>query len=106
MLVLCRVSGGIGSDTDENENEYLSSGLPEAAVRRILDTGGREAFLLWVHQNDETKDSNSEQLHCFANKEGVRIALHLIKQDREVADPTRATMQKINRFLMSSSIYR
>ena len=96
----------VEADTDENENEYLSSGLPEAAVRRILDTGGREAFLLWVHQNNETKDSNSEQLHCFANKEGVRIALHLIKQDREVADPTRATMQKINRFLMSSLIYR
>ena len=99
----------VEENTDENNNEYLSSGLPEAAVRRLLDTGGREAFLLWIHhqlENDDTKDIHSEVLQCFADKEGVRIALHLIKQDREVADPTRATMQKINRFLMSSSIYR
>lgn len=93
----------------ENQKWYLASGLPDAVVKRLVGDGGREVFLLWVHQqlqNDESDKAISESLQCFADKEGVRIALHLIKQDREVAEPARSTMQKINRFLMSSSIYR
>ncbi len=92
------------SELHEPNNSYLSSGLPEATVRRLLEGDGREVFLSWLHQqNDET---NSQPMKYFADKEEIRIALHLIKQDRGVAEPTRATMQKINRFLMSSSIYR
>ena len=110
------------ADSDNNEKAKeafpevktqfcLSSGLPETAMRRLLDSGGKELFLLWIHQqlqNDKSGGtfSNPKALKCLADKEGVRIALHLIKQDREVAEPTRSTMQKINRFLMSSSIYR
>ena len=110
----CTSSGGgpknPTGDDDPDETEtctnksqfYCSSGLPEAIVKRLLDEGGRELFLLWIHQQLKDNDSRAP----LADKEGVRIALHLIKQDRQVAEPTRATMQKINRFLMSSSIYR
>jgi len=92
---------------------HMSSGIPEAIVARLLDTGGKEIFLSWIHkQLGETSSSSncssgsSEKLESLADKESVRIALHLIRQDRDVADPTRSTMQKINRFLMSSTIYR
>jgi len=90
--------------TNSKSQLYCSSGLPDAIVKRVLDEGGRELFLLWIHQEqlDDTRTARAP----LADKEGVRIALHLIKQDRQVAEPTRATMQKINRFLMSSSIYR
>ena len=95
-------------EEETETQQYMLSGLPKAIVKRLLDTNGKELFLLWVHQQLQDGENNNSEAHrcCLADKEGVRIALHLIRQDREVADPTRSTMQKINRFLMSSAIYR
>jgi hypothetical protein len=88
-------------------NDYLSSGIPTVLVTRLLNSknGGRELFLAWVHSQLQTKKDIIEH-GCLADKESIRIALHLIRQDREAAEPTRSTMQKINRFFMSADIYR
>ena len=53
----------------------------------------KEIFLNWAHKQKKLPPNIP-----LANKESLRIALHLIQQDREVAEPTRSTMQKINRF--------
>jgi hypothetical protein len=42
----------------------------------------------------------------FADKNGLRIALHLERQDREKAEPKRSTLQKLNGFFMISPMYR
>ena len=41
----------------------------------------------------------------FATKEGLRNTLHLIQQDRKIANTTRSTMQKLNLYFMSSPIF-
>ena len=92
------------SPTKTDTQLYLSSGILETVVKRLLGPNGRDIFLLWIHH--QLQESTQNVPTTLADKEGVRIALHLIRQDREVAEPTRSTMQKINRFLMSSSIYR
>ncbi|OEU06532.1 hypothetical protein FRACYDRAFT_254553 [Fragilariopsis cylindrus CCMP1102] len=110
------------SDTENTENDddrttirkpacyyYLSSGIPTALVTRLLNSknGGRELLLTWVHSQHQIQTKKDIIEHgCLADKENIRIALHLIRQDREVADPTRSTMQKIHRFFMSADLYR
>jgi tRNA A64-2'-O-ribosylphosphate transferase len=80
---------------------HFQSGLSTSLVNSLLKEDGRDLFLQWTHQH-----SNSTTLEPLANKDSLRIVLQLISQDRENAEPTRATMQKLNRFFMSSSLYR
>ena len=75
---------------------YQSSGLPHHLVCGLLGWNGREHFFEWVKQS---LPSDSP----LPTKETLRIVLHLIKQHREKADPTRSTMQKLNRFFMSNN---
>mmetsp|Transcript_17186 Transcript_17186/g.35908 ORF Transcript_17186/g.35908 Transcript_17186/m.35908 type:complete len:498 (+) Transcript_17186:1110-2603(+) len=102
-------------EDDTKPQFYLSSGIPQTIVTRLLDTGSKEVFLLWIHRQLNNNSSSScggeysyanQKFECLADKESIRVALHLIRQDRVVAEPTRSTMQKINRFLMSAAIYR
>jgi len=95
--------GGNESLARTRTQPYRSSGVSERIARRLLENGGKELLLVWIHQ--QLRD-DPEAPRCLADKDHVRIALHLIRQDREAAEPTRSTMQKIHRFLMSSSIYR
>jgi tRNA A64-2'-O-ribosylphosphate transferase len=87
---------------DKEDSSYLNSGLCSSLVRQLLEVHGNEIFLRWLHGQLGREVKNGP----LADKEGVRIALHLVRQDREAADPTRSTMQKIHRFLMSSNIYQ
>jgi len=88
--------------SDEDEL-YKQSGLSSRLVSYLLlQEKGRDAFLRWVH-NQTGRPMEDGPL---ATKESIRIALHMIRQDREVAEPTRATLQKLNRFFMSSPLYR
>jgi tRNA A64-2'-O-ribosylphosphate transferase len=89
-------------DSPSKVDAYFNSGLSNNLVQHLLDKEGKETFLRWIHEQ-LGRDVEDGPL---ANKDTVRIALHLIRQDREVAEPTRSTMQKINRFLMSSTIYQ
>jgi hypothetical protein len=97
---------------------YHSSGLPATVIHGLLGRCGRNV-LLDVVQRWKTKtqvtasdmgidnkvETNSALIGTptlsTINKRAMRIVLHLIKQDRIVADPSRSTMQKLNRFFMS-----
>jgi tRNA A64-2'-O-ribosylphosphate transferase len=97
---LIKMSGNNQSDY-KDDKRHLRSGLSNYLVDILLNENGRDLFLQWVHQQLDQSVGQP-----FANKDSLRIALHLIKQDREVADPTRKTMQKLSRFFMSSPLYR
>jgi tRNA A64-2'-O-ribosylphosphate transferase len=92
---------GSENSNDSKEENYLNSGLPRELVQMLLQDNSRELFLQWMHS--QLGNRVDEPL---GNKETLRIGLHLIRQDREAADPTRSTMQKLNRFFMSSALYR
>ena len=99
-----------------NNSLYLQSGIDGELIKALLlsdqdhtaaaaaattTTTGKEIFLNWAHKQKKLPPNIP-----LANKESLRIAVHLIQQNREVAEPTRSTMQKINRFFMSGSQYR
>jgi len=89
------------TELKENEDLYHESGLSSSLVDSLLREGGVDLFLGWMHEQ-----LNAPTNKPFANKESLRIVLHLVRQDRENAEPTRSTMQKLNRVFMSSSLYR
>eukprot|EP00985_Skeletonema_marinoi_P011205 scaffold5306_cov92-Skeletonema_marinoi.AAC.4 len=84
----------------EADNIYHHSDLHLDLVDVLLDKNGRETFLHWMH------NQASLPQEPFADKESLRIVLQLVTQYRENAETTRSTMQKLNRFFMSSSMYR
>lgn len=83
---------------------YIHSDLRLDLVNALLKENGRETFLQWMHTHKELQTSSPQE--PFADKESLRIVLQLVTQYRENAEPTRSTMQKLNRFFMSSSMYR
>ena len=83
----------------ESDKRYFHSDLRLALVDELLEKSGRETFLNWMHK------STSSPQEPFADKESLRIVLQLVTQYRENAEPTRSTMQKLNRFFMSSNMY-
>jgi len=93
--------GTLQADLTDDDNLYLQSGLSQSLVDALLLDNGTELFLKWMHEQLNTPSSTP-----FANKESLRVVLHLVKQDREHAEPTRNTLQKLNRFFMSSPLYR
>jgi hypothetical protein len=105
------------NDDSNDDKLYYESGLKQSLVDRLLLEDGRDLFLLWLHKHKHKQ----QQLCCvsgtattttdmsmnmpFATKDSLRNTLHLIQQDRTIADTTRSTMQKLNRYFMSSPIY-
>jgi Rit1 DUSP-like domain len=88
-------------EDDECDERHMHSGLSKGIIDVLVSGTGKESFLAWVHE--QIKVSTHKPL---VDKERLQIALHLIKQDRENADPSRSTMQKLNRFFMTSAMYR
>jgi tRNA A64-2'-O-ribosylphosphate transferase len=101
-LSMQNLIGAVGQDaTDETKPSdclYQASGLRDRVVCGLLGFQGRKYLLQWVCHGLKL----SGEVH-LATKDTLRIALHLIRQDRGKADPTRSTMQKLNRFFMSSN---
>ena len=97
------INGGDDTDVakDSSGLHHLQSGLSTSLVKILSKENGRDVFLKWMHKQLSTPSNVP-----FVNKESLRIVLHLVSQDRENAEPTRSTMQKLNRFFMSSPIYR
>ena len=89
------------SELVEGDNLYLRSGLCQSLVNMLLQDGGKDLFLASMHKQLKVPATES-----FADKDSLRIALHLVRQDRENAEPTRSTMKKLNRFFCSGSLYR
>jgi hypothetical protein len=77
---------------------HLSSGLSEKLIDHLLGREGRERLLCAVREKQDISAKVP-----LASKESLRVTLHLIRQDREQAEPTRSTMQKLNRFFMSEA---
>lgn len=94
--------GAVGQDANVETKPpdclYKASGLRDRVICGLLGFHGQNHLLQWVRHDREL----SSEAH-LATKETLRIALYLIQQDREKADPTRSTMQKLNRFFMSSN---
>ena len=105
-------------DSDRPDNYYKLSGLHNNVVSELLDRKGRDLLLNWlssydhhgnvIHEenNDIVVEDNSNNNKSMINninvtKHSLRIVLHLIRQDRIQAEPSRSTMQKLNRFFMS-----
>jgi hypothetical protein len=90
--------GAVGQDANVETKPpdclYQASGLRDQVVCGLLGFQGQNYLMQWVCHDREL----SSEAH-LATKKALRIALHLIRQDREKADPTRSTMQKLNRFL-------
>jgi tRNA A64-2'-O-ribosylphosphate transferase len=83
---------------DDPAMPLQQSGLPAALGSVLLDRMGPETLLTIVR--GQLGKSGAEAL---ASKDSLRVVLHLIRQDREKAEPARSTMQKLNRFFMSSA---
>lgn len=85
----------------DNDESYLVSGLPRRLVQSMLGREGRDRLFAWVREMRCERPDDPP----LATKETLRVALLLIQQDREKADPSRSTMQKLNRFFMSTGTY-
>ena len=108
----------IDQQTHEN-NLYEQSGLSKRLVELLRGREGRNLLFSWISQwrqtsmDDMTSDSRhihekmkpepSPSLSIMTSKESLRLALHFIQTYREQVSPTRNTLQKLNRFLMSGS---
>lgn len=77
---------------------YGNSGLSVETVEALKGIKGRNLLLQSLRQ----KIGCAHKAGFLATKESLRLTLMLIKQDREVVDPSRSTMQKVNRFFMSN----
>ena len=89
--------GDIESEIGCDDPPYLNSGLSTGLVHCLLGRPGRECILKWLRHELHLPPKND-----LATKETLRVALHLVQQYREKASPSRASMQKLNRFFMSS----
>ena len=95
----------IGPRKDESPL-YKSSGMSEACVDALMGREGKELLLSWIKKakaNHLPRDSSSSiNTAPLADKDSLRQILHLIMRYHERAAPTRSTLQKLNRFFMSS----
>jgi Rit1 N-terminal domain/Rit1 DUSP-like domain len=82
---------------NDDDALYVCSGLSRNLVHRMLGREGRDLLFMWVREEVCHRPNDTP----LATKETLRVALLLIQQDREKADPSRSTMQKLNRFFMS-----
>ena len=92
------VDGLISNANDETtvESFNFKTGLPHDACTSMLGQEGRDTLMKLARQGGCLDEETP-----LATKETLRVVLHLVRQDREKAEPTRSTMQKLNRFFMS-----
>ena len=86
---------------DDTNEDYKSSGIPQWIADQLMGRIGRDLLLEWVEtiQKDLSLFDESESI----NKQTFKKILIVIQQYREKADPSRKTMQKLNRFFMSGT---
>jgi tRNA A64-2'-O-ribosylphosphate transferase len=90
-----------GNNKEDAENPpYGRSGMTKRYVESLLGRSGRDVIF---QKFKEIFDDGQEQYLNTVSKQSLRITLHSIQRYREKASPTRSTMQKLNRFFLSSS---
>jgi tRNA A64-2'-O-ribosylphosphate transferase len=87
-----------GEVQPNSDTLYKYSGLSKRLVKALMGREGRNLIQEWFRQELGLPQESS----TLATKETLRVALHLIQQHRNEVSPTRSTMQKLNRFFMSS----
>ena len=93
---------------EDKSSMYKFSGLSEACVGDLIGREGKELLLSWIqdakanHLPRDSRSSRSISRAPLADKDSLRQILHLITRYHERAAPTRSTLQKLNRFFMSS----
>ena len=98
------VNEEIQSIDSDGETYYRRSGIPLKLANKCKGKQGRDLFLSYlkaISSSGDVSKSNSDK-DLFATKETLRLALIKVQQYRIKACPTRSTMQKLNRFFMSS----
>ena len=88
----------IDESSSLSESNHPTAGVPQHLCTVLLGREGRDEYLKATR-----KALNLAEEDPVATKETLRVVLHLIRQDREIAEPTRSTMQKLNRFFMSTA---
>jgi tRNA A64-2'-O-ribosylphosphate transferase len=83
---------------DAENPAYGRSGMTKIFVESLLGRSGRDILFQKFKEifNDQEEQS-------VVSKHSLRITLHSIQRYRIKASPTRSTMQKLNRFFLSSS---
>jgi len=86
------------------DETYLRSGIPLEQAQLCKGREGRDIFLSYLKSISSNEDASKcgQDKECFATKDTLRLALMKVQQYRAKACPTRSTMQKLNRFFMSS----
>ena len=98
---------GLEEETDTScvmngDESYLLSGIPSRIVNFLCEgRDGKKAIFSYL-RSKLNHDHGSEEEFVFATKDTLRLALIKIQQYRPKACPTRSTMQKLNRFFMST----
>jgi tRNA A64-2'-O-ribosylphosphate transferase len=92
----------IAGPRNDEPRMYKFSGMSEASVDALMGREGKELLLSWVREERVHVDSSSSSTAALADKDSLRQILHLITRYHERAAPTRSTLQKLNRFFMSS----
>jgi tRNA A64-2'-O-ribosylphosphate transferase len=87
---------GEGDFISVSDETYECSGLSKDLVEALKGISGRDFVLNWLRRELQLPEGD------LANKETLRVALHLVQQYREKASPSRSSMQKLNRFFMSA----
>eukprot|EP00978_Attheya_sp_CCMP212_P028227 scaffold96961_cov52-Attheya_sp.AAC.3 len=97
------------NDHDDPTSMYRHSGISATLVENLKGRSGRDLFFGWVLDRrkaggkslDDIDDNNDDDMP-LATKQSLRIVLQLLQQQyREIASPTRTTLQKLHRFFMS-----
>lgn len=92
------------TNTSECDNVHVKkhkfSGIPEPIVDVLAREDGRNVLFAFLRHESKRTD------HQFwADKNKCRLALLYIQQFRIKANPTRKTMQKLNRFFMTADTF-
>jgi len=98
------VNEEIQSIDSDGETYYRRSGIPLKLANKCKGKQGRDLFLSYLKAISSSGDvsKSNRDVDFFATKETLRLALIKVQQYRIKACPTRSTMQKLNRFFMSS----
>jgi len=75
---------------------HHSSGLDCQVVEALTGRNGRDLLFAFLQTFEDDKKQND------VTKQFLRLILNVVQRHRDVANPSRKTMQKLNRFFMSS----
>lgn len=98
------LDGNLDAGEGSLSTMYKSSGMSQAHISALMGRRGKKRLLSWVCNAivDVKDNSDYSGTECLADKDRLRQVLHLNTRYHGRASPSRSTMQKLNRFFMSS----